>query len=178
MTYVGNEELLRRHKATLVQFETNFASNNWETHNNDHFDWWAFPFDPGRPTASQGDRYNVPAADVELLRSSPEFLKSLARMVTIQMWSYGWDTENRKVLDVSSAELRQRQAQCTGHSVRLWKLGSSLITFGSHDEFSSVLKFVNHLGAEDHDGKISRSLLSMTTRWLGLITSQGQSQLR
>ena len=169
MTYVGNEELLRRHNATLAQFEKNIASNNWQTHNNHHFDWWAFPFDPGRPTASQGDRYNVPTTDIELLKNNPEFMKSLARMATIQMWSYGWDMENRKVLDVSAAELQQRQATCTGHSVRLWKVGSSLITFGLLEEFSSILKFVQHIGAEDRDGKVSKSLLRMTAKWLGLL---------
>ena len=169
MADVGNAELLRRHNATLVHFEKNFASNNWENHNHHHFDWWAFPFDPGRPTVSQGDRFNVPATDIELLKNNPEFMKSLARMATIQMWSYGWDMENRKVLDVSAAELQQRQATCTGHSVRLWKVGSSLITFGLLDEFSSVSKFVQHLGAEDRDGKVSKLLLSMTAKWLGLI---------
>jgi hypothetical protein len=169
MAYVGNEELLNRHNATLSQFEKNIASNNWQTHNNHHFDWWAFPFDPGRLTASQGDRYNVPTTDIELLKNNPEFVKSLARMATIQMWSYGWDMENHKVLDVSAAELQQRQTICMGHSVRLWKLGSSLITFGLHDEFTSVLKFVQHIGAEDRDGKVSRQLLSMTTKWLALI---------
>lgn len=173
MAYVGNEELLRRHNATLVHFEKNFASNNWENHNNHHFDWWAFPFDPGKPTASQGDRFNVPAADMELLKDNLEFMRSLARMATIQMWSYGWDMEKRKPLDVSVAELQQRQATCTGHAVRLRKLGSSLIAFGLLEEFSSVLKFVKHLGAEDLEGRVSKSLLSMTARWLGLIVANG-----
>lgn len=169
MAYVGNEELLRRHNATLAQFEQNFASNNWRSHNDHHFDWWAFPFDPGKPTVSQGDRYNVPTTDIELLRNNPEFMKSLVRMATIQMWSYGWDLENRKVLDVPAAELQQRQATCTGHLVRLWKIGSSLIAFGLLEEFSSVSEYVKVLGEEDRDGKVSKSLLSMTVKWLGLI---------
>lgn len=152
MTYVGNEELLRRHNATLAQFEKNIANNNWRSHNTHHFDWWAFPFDLGAPTATQGDLYNVPAKDIVLLKKNAAFMKSLTRMATIQMWSYGWDLKNQKVLNVSAAELRECQAACTGHSVRLWKLGSSLITFGLRDEFSSVLKFAQHLGAEDRDG--------------------------
>ena len=169
MAYVGNEELLNCHNATLVHFESNHEYNDWKEHNRHHFDWWAFPFDPGAPTATQGDLYNLPAKDIGLLKKNPAFIKSLARMATIQMWSYGWDMENREVLNVSATELQQRQTICMGHSVRLWKLGSSLITFGLHDEFTSVLKFVQHLSAEDRDGKVSRQLLSMTTKWLGLI---------
>ncbi len=169
MTYVGNEELLRRHNATLAHFEKNIANNNWQSHNSHHFDWWAFPFDPGTPTASQGDLYNVPAKDIVLLKKNAAFIKSLTRMATIQMWSYGWDLKNQKVLNVSAAELRECQAACTGHSVRLWKLGSSLITFGLRDEFSSVLKFAQHLGAEDRDGKFPEALQHMTAKWLGLI---------
>ncbi len=169
MTYVGNEELLRRHNATLAQFEKNIANNNWRTHNTHHFDWWAFPFDPGAPTATQDDLYNVPAKDIVLLKKNAAFIKSLTRMATIQMWSYGWDLKNQKVLNVSAAELRECQAACTGHSVRLWKLGSSLITFGLRDEFSSVLKFAQHLGAEDRDGKVPEALLRMSEKWQGLI---------
>ena len=169
MAYVGNEELLRRHNATLAQFEKNIASDNWRTHNTHHFDWWAFPFDPGAPTASQGDIYNVPAKDIVLLKKNAAFIKSLTRMATIQMWSYGWDLKNQKVLAVPTDELRQRQTACISHSVRLWKLGSSLFTFGLRDEFSSVLKFAQHLGAEDRDGKFPEALQHMTAKWLGLI---------
>lgn len=113
----------------------------------------------------------MPAVDIQLLKKNAAFMKSLARMATIQMWTYGWDLENQKVLDVSAAELRECQAACTGHSVRLWKLGSSLITFGLHDEFTSVLKFVQYLDAEDRDGKVSKSLLNMTAKLLGLIVT-------
>ena len=168
MAYVGNKELLRRHNATLAQFEKNYASNNWETHNNHHFDWWAFPFDPGKPTASQGDLYNVPAADMQLLKDNPEFMRSLVRMATIQMWSYGWDMEKRKPLDVSATELRQRQTAHTNNSVRMWKLGSSLKAFELHDEFSSVLKFIKHLKGDDCDGEVGVPLVRR--RYQGLQT--------
>ena len=169
MAYVGNKELLRRHNATLAQFEKNIANNNWRTHNTHHFDWWAFPFDPGAPTATQDDLYNVPAKDIELLKKNAAFMKSLTRMATIQMWTYGWDMEKKAVLAVPTDELRQRQTACISHSVRLWKLGSSLITFGLRDEFSSVQKFAQHLGAEDRDEKVSEALQRTTEKWQGLI---------
>jgi hypothetical protein len=169
MAYVGNEELLRRHNATLAHFEKNIANNNWQSHNSHHFDWWAFPFDPGTPTASQGDLYNVPVKDIMLLKKNAAFIKSLTRMATIQMWTYGWDMKKKAVLDVPSDELRQRQTACISHSVRLWKLGSALITFGLRDEFSSVQKFAQHLGAEDRDEKVSEALQRMTEKWQGLI---------
>ncbi len=165
MTYVGNKKLLCRHNATLAHFEENIANNNWQSHNSHHFDWWAFPFDPGAPTVSQGDRYNVPDKDIQLLKKNAAFMKSLTRMATIQMWTYGWDMKKKAVLAVPSGELRQRQTACISHSVRLWKLGSSLITFGLRDEFSSVLKFAEHLGAKNRDRKVSEALQHMTEKW-------------
>ena len=153
MAYLGNKELLRRHNATLAQFEKNYASNNWQTHNDDQFDWWAFPFDRGKPAAALGDWYNVPPADIELLKKNKKFLKSLARIALIQMWSYGWDIEERKVLDVSTAQLRQRQSAYSNNPVRLRRLGLSLKTFGLLDEFSSILEFIKFLGKERLKGE-------------------------
>jgi hypothetical protein len=170
LAYVGNKELLRRHNATLVQFEKNFASNNWQTHNDLHFDWWAFPFDRGKPAAALGDRYDVPSPDIELLKKNKKFLKSLARIAMIQMWSYGWDIEERKVLDVSAAQLRQRQAAYSNNPVRLRRLGLSLKTFGLIDEFLSILEFIKYLGKERLKGEEGAPLLQRRYQGLQTIT--------
>ncbi len=107
------------------------------THPDSGFDWWMFPID--RPSAGQGDKYQVSKTDIAVLKEDSEFIKSYREGVILVAKSWGWDLEVDR--DVSNGEQKW-----TNYQVRLGKMLHSLILFGQDDLHESLVKCIDCAG--------------------------------
>ncbi|MDR3268256.1 MAG: hypothetical protein LBT83_04230 [Tannerella sp.] len=147
--FVGLDELKRKHKAQLADFEQWAASGNWNAFHLHHYDWWMFPYDK---SSAYGKAYTVYEAEVSELKKEDEFINNYLRGVELLLLSWGWDLKRRCLVKNPGTH------QCWADwPIRIHKCGSSLLLFGFDDVFQSVKMYAKHLINErayfGYDGK-------------------------
>lgn len=63
--FVGLEELKRKQREQLYNFECWVASGKWNEFHRHHYDWWMFPYNQ---PSSYGEAYTVYDYEVNLLK--------------------------------------------------------------------------------------------------------------
>ena len=56
-SFVGVDEIKRRQKEQLAQFEEWASQGHWDLFHENHFDWWMFPID--EPSNRYGEAWTV-----------------------------------------------------------------------------------------------------------------------
>jgi hypothetical protein len=141
--FVGLDELKRKHKAQLDDFELWAAEGKWYDFHYSHYDWWMFPYD--KPSA-YGRAYTIYEYEVSELKKDDIFIERYLRGVELLLMSWGWDLHRQ-----SFVENPDRGQKWANWPIRLYKCGCSLLLFGFYNTFISVQKYARHLIDEGHD---------------------------
>lgn len=155
--FVGLEELKRKQREQLYNFECWAASGKWNEFHRHHYDWWMFPYNQ---PSSYGEAYTVYDYEVNLLKKDSIFARRYLRGVELLLLSWGWKLKDHKMVD--NPDLFQDWADWP---IRLYKCASSLLLFGFEKEFESVRMYALHLISEEknfwYDGKDCSELFRM-----------------
>lgn len=147
--FVGLEELKRRQREQLYNFECWAASGEWNEFHRRHYDRWMFP--DSRPN-SYGEAYTIYDYEVNQLKKDSIFVRRYLRGVELLLLSWGWRLRERKMVD----NPEQFQAW-SDRPVRLYRCASSLLLLGFEEEFDSVRTYALRLISEEknfwYDGK-------------------------
>lgn len=125
--FVGVENLKKKHANHLAKLQARASIGDWivlQTHTGDPvsgFDWWMFPVN--RSSFGQGEKYHLTQEAVAELKKDEAFMVNYCNGVKLVARSWGWDLENRSVVNDSKLSWQK-------WTIRLDKMIASTALFG------------------------------------------------
>lgn len=129
-SFVGIEELKRRHAAQIAEFMEWAAKGDWERFHYSHYDWWTFPI---HRHSSYGLKWTVYAGEIAELQKDRLFLERYLTGVQLVSAAWGWDVWNHSYLPDPKAGQNWHN-----WPVRLYKAAQSVKLFSYEEVFASL----------------------------------------
>lgn len=129
-SFVGLDEIKRKHRSQITEFEGWAAAGQWEMFHHSHYDWWVFPINR---KSSYGLGWTVYEGEIIELKKDEAFVQCYQRGVQLVAASWGWDVQKMSYIPNPKPEQRWQH-----WSVRLYKAALSVQLFGYNDYFESL----------------------------------------
>jgi len=135
--FAGLENLIKKHREQLQQFNVWFEQEQWGKFHTAHYDWWMFPIDH---KSSFGYKWTVFDDDIKTLKKNKQFMQDYCLGIKLLSLAWGWNLNEKKAIEHPARE------QCWQRwPVRLYKAAYSAKLFDQKDELESLAIYANQL---------------------------------